>query len=64
MPVALAAVVAAVSVTFCGAVGVTLTVVGDAVTPAGSPVIATATDPLNELIAVAETVMSEPEPPA
>ena len=64
LPVALAAVEAAVSVTFCEAVGVTLTVAGEAVTPAGSPVTATEIDPLKELIAFAETVMSDPEPPA
>lgn len=64
LPVALDAVEAAVSVIFCDAVGVTLTVVGEAVTPDGSPEIATEIDPLKELIAVAETVMSEPEPPA
>ena len=64
LPVALAAVEAAVSVTFCGVPGVTLTDEGDAVTPAGSPETATETDPLKELIAAAEMVMSDPEPPA
>jgi len=64
LPVALDAVEAAVRVIFCAVVGVTLTVAGDAVTPAGSPVMATETVPLKELIAVAEIVMSDPEPPA
>ncbi len=64
LAVALEAVEAAVRVTFCDAAGVTLTVLGDALTPGGSPVIATETDPLKELMAFAETVMSAPEPPA
>lgn len=64
LPVALDAVESALSVTFCGVPGVTLTEEGEAVTPVGSPETATETEPLNELSAVAETVMSDPEPPA
>ena len=64
LPVALAAVEAAVRVIFCGAAGVTLTEEGEAVTPAGSPETATETDPLKELTADAETVTSAPDPPA
>jgi hypothetical protein len=64
VPVALAAVEAAARVIFCGTAGVTLTVVGEAVTPAGSPETATETVPVKELTAVAEMVTSDPEAPA
>ena len=44
--------------------GARLNVAGFAVTPAGSPVIATATVPVNELTAVAVTLTEEPAAPA
>jgi len=44
--------------------GETLSDAGEAVTPEGSPEIETEIEPLKELIAAAETVTSEPEPPA
>ena len=64
LPAALDALDPALNVIFCEAPGVTLTELGDAVTPAGSPDTETEIDPLNELIAEAETAMSDPEPPA
>ena len=63
-PVALDAADAAARVIFCETPGVTLTDEGEAVTPEGRPDSETETDPLKELIAEAETVMSDPEPPA
>ena len=54
---------AAASVTFFEVPGVTLTEAGDAVTPDGRPETETDIDPLKELIAAAETVMSDGEPP-
>jgi hypothetical protein len=47
---------AAISVVLCATPGVRLSVAGFAVTPAGSPPIATATVPLNELTAAAVTL--------
>ena len=55
---------AAVSVTFCAVPGVNESVAGLAVTPEGSPVIATATVPLKEFTAVARTLTCEPDVPA
>jgi hypothetical protein len=57
------AVEAAVSVTLCAAPGVNVSVAGLAVTPEGSPVIATATAPLNEFTAVARTLTVAPVAP-
>jgi hypothetical protein len=62
--VAAAAVIAAVSVVVCAVPGVRFKVEGFAVTPVGSPVIATATVPVKELTAVAVTVTGEPVAPA
>ena len=64
LPVVLDAVEAALKVIFCGAPGVRLTELGEAVTPDGSPDSEMEIDPLKELIAEADTVISEPEPPA
>src|SRR5438477_9685721 len=61
--VAVAAVSAAVSVVLCVTPGVRFSVAGFAVTPAGSPVIATATVPANELTAVAVTFTVAPAAP-
>jgi hypothetical protein len=55
---------AAVSVTFCAVPGVNVSVAGLAVTPVGSPVMATATVPLKEFNAVANTLTFEPAAPA
>jgi hypothetical protein len=54
----------AVMVTFCGVPGVRLNVEGLAVTPAGSPLMAIATVPVNLLTAPALTVTVEPAAPA
>ena len=54
---------AAARVMFCGAPGVRLSVDGFAVTPAGRPLIATATVPVNELMAVDEMLTWEPTAP-
>ena len=54
--VAAAALRAAVSVVLCAVPGVRLSVAGFAVTPVGSPEIATATAPLKELTAAAVTL--------
>jgi hypothetical protein len=59
-----AVVEAAVSVTFCAVPGVNVNVVGLAVTPVGSPVMATETVPLKEFNAVARTLTFEPVAPA
>ena len=59
-----AAVEAAVNVTFCAVPGVNVSVAGFAVTPLGSPVIATATVPLKPFTAVARTLIGEPIAPA
>jgi hypothetical protein len=59
-----AAVEAAVSVTFCAVPGTSVGVTGLAVTPAGSPVMVTATVPLKEFNAVAKTLTFEPVAPA
>jgi len=59
-----AAVETAVSVTLCALPGVSVSVAGLAVTPAGSPEIETATVPLNEFIAVASTFVLVPVAPA
>ena len=64
LPVALDAVGAAVRVIFCDAAGETLIEVGEAVTPEGRPETETEIDPLKELIAEAEMVMSDPDAPA
>ena len=61
MPAAAAA--PAVSVTFPGVPGVRESIVGLAVTPAGRPLIATVTVPVNELIALAVTLTEPPAPP-
>jgi hypothetical protein len=55
---------AAVRVTFCAVPGVNESVAGLAVTPEGSPVIATETLPLKEFAAVARTLTFEPAAPA
>jgi hypothetical protein len=59
-----AAVTAAVSVTVCAIPGARLNVAGLAVTPAGSPVIAMFTVPVNEFTAVAVTLTKPLAPPA
>ena len=59
-----AAVAAAVRVTVWAVPGVRVSVAGLAVTPLGSPVMATATGLLKELIAVARTLTFEPVSPA
>ena len=59
-----AAVAAAVRVTVWAVPGVKVSVAGLAVTPLGSPVMATAMVLLKELIAVARTLTFEPFPPA
>ena len=59
-----AAVDAAVSVTFCEAPGVRVRVAGLAVTPVGRPVMATETVPVKALSAVAVTCTAEPVAPA
>ena len=51
-----AAVEAAVRVTFCAVPGVSVRVDGLAVTPVGSPVMATETAPVKEFSAVASTL--------
>ena len=58
-----AALAAAFRVTICGVPALTLTDAGLAVTPAGSPVIATATVELNPLIAVTLTDTCADAPP-
>lgn len=57
------ALVAAVKATLCAVPGVRFNVAGFAVTPAGRPVIATATVPTNELTAAAVTLTCEPVAP-
>jgi hypothetical protein len=47
---------AAVKVTLCAVPGTSVSVAGDAVTPEGSPVIATETVPLKEFLAVDKTL--------
>ena len=59
-----AALEAALSITFCAVPGVNVSVAGLAVTPAGNPVIATATVPLKPFTAVARTLTGEPFAPA
>jgi hypothetical protein len=61
--VAPAVAIPAVNVVLCATPGVRFNVAGFAVTPAGSPVIATATVPVNELIAPAVTLTKEPAAP-
>lgn len=61
--VAAAAFAAAVRVTLCAVPGVSLSVAGLAVTPAGSPVMATATEPLNEFSDDARTLTLRPVAP-
>ena len=53
----------AASVVVCAVPGVRLKVAGVAVTPAGRPVMATATVPVNPLIAVAVTLAGDPAAP-
>jgi len=60
----LVAVDEAVMVTFCGVPGVSVSVDGAAVTPDGSPPIATVMLPANPLAAVALTATVFPEAPA
>src|ERR1700730_15442920 len=62
--VAAVALSAAVSVVLCATPGDRLNVAGFAVTPAGSPVIATATVPANEFTPAAVTLTATPAPPA
>src|ERR1700730_7064209 len=62
--VAAVALSAAVSVVLCATPGARLNVAGFAVTPAGSPVMATATVLANELTAPTETLTPAPAPPA
>lgn len=57
------ALVEAVKVTLCAAPGVRVIVAGFAVTPAGRPVIATATVPANEFSAAAVMLSCEPAAP-
>jgi hypothetical protein len=57
------ALVAAVKVTLCAVPAVRANVAGFAVTPAGRPVIATATVPVNEFSAAAVTLTCEPADP-
>ena len=57
------ALVAAVKVTLCATPGVRANVAGFAVTPAGRPVIATVTVPVNEFSAAAVTLTCEPTAP-
>jgi uncharacterized protein YodC (DUF2158 family) len=54
----------AVMVTLCAEPGISESVVGCAVTPAGSPVIATATVPLNPLTGFTVTLRGAPDVPA
>src|ERR1700761_1955953 len=54
----------ALRLTLCGVPGINFSVAGCAVTPAGSPVIATDTAPANELVKTAFTVSLCPAPPA
>jgi len=56
--------VAAVNVVFCAVPGTRFKVAGFAVTPDGSPVMATATVPVKEFAGVALTLMGEPAAPA
>jgi hypothetical protein len=58
-----AALVPAVKVTLCAVPGVRFSVAGLAVTPAGRPLIATETVPVNEFSAVAVTLTWEPAAP-
>jgi hypothetical protein len=58
------AVEAAVRVTFCAAPGVRVSITGFAVTPAGSPLIATVTIPVKPFDGTAFTLTSCPAPPA
>jgi len=57
------AVAAAVIVRFCAAPGVRVRVTGLAVTPVGRPVMATATEPVKLLMAVASTLTVWPAAP-
>ncbi len=59
-----AAVVPAISVVVCAVPGLKVSVVGLAVTPPGSPPIATETVPLKEFTAVARTLTGGPVVPA
>jgi hypothetical protein len=59
-----AALDAALSVTFCAVPGVNVSVAGFAVTPLGSPEIATVTEPVKPFTAVASTLTGEPAAPA
>ncbi len=63
VPELAAALAAAVSVIVCGVPGITLTVAGAAVTPAGKPLSATATAELNPFSAVTVTVTVCPAAP-
>src|ERR1700722_15390962 len=55
---------AAVSVTFCDAPGVRLKVAGDALAPAGNPLVFTAIEPVNPFRAAAVTDTVSLVPPA
>jgi len=57
------ALVPAVRLTLCGVPGVSVSVAGCAVTPAGSPAIATDTAPAKELVETAFTLICCPAPP-
>src|SRR6202034_4384759 len=62
--VLVAADAAAVKLTCCGVPGVRVKLLGDAVTPAGSPLMVTAMVPVNPLRAVADTDTGSALPPA
>jgi hypothetical protein len=62
--VAVAAVGEAASITLCGCPADSIRDAGVAVTPTGSPLTETATVPLNEFTAAAETLTCAPAPPA
>lgn len=64
VPVAAAALDEAASVTLCGCPTDNIRDAGAAVTPDGSPLTETATVPLNEFTAAAETVTCAPAPAA
>ena len=63
MNVPATALVEAVKVTLCATPGVRANVAGFAVTPAGKPVIATITVPVNEFSAAAVTFTCKPAAP-
>jgi hypothetical protein len=58
------ALLAALSVMFCALPGVSVSVIGLAVTPAGSPLMVTVTIPVNPFAGTAFTLIACPKPPA